>query len=233
MQKMGAKRLVLLAGLAGSLVWASAANAVTIDIGLAQNDASIGAVVDQHSSTLSPGTYAAAPGFTSISATTTSDFSSSQILLSNSINVAGTATNTLYLYVTMQGITGAVLPFTSVFQQGLLPVGAKVVQSTYIGLSNELWTGTLIGTATFSGPGSFSNVTTAYSGPAVLPNSPISVTELFAITLGHSKIANSTILINGEVSQGNTVPLPAALPLFGSVLGGGGLLFLRRNRRKA
>lgn len=226
MQKLCTRRLIALAGIAGSLMWGPAANAVTVTIGLAQDNATIGAVANQGTNNLAGFNF----GSFTISALGVENVVDGDLLIGNSISTYSSAggPHTLYLYITAQGISGPFQPFVSTFGSNALLAGNTVVESTYLSLSNALWTGTKIGgDATFTGPAaSFADIVDTSN---LSTSGTYSVTELFVITQSFgSGNASANIDISATVT-----PLPAALPLFGSVLGGGLLFGRLRNRRRA
>lgn len=232
MQKVfSAKKMLALTGIVGSLFCGPATNAATITIGLAEDNATIGAIVNQNVSSLGGVTF----GDFTVGVSSTSNIPLGELLIGNTIDIEkkGVGTHTLYVYITASGITGAVQPFISVFQENTLKAGNSVVETTFLSLTNQLWTGTLIGgPATFTGPGSFTNI---IDTSALSTSGTYSVTELFAITASTGGSSNSTTNIYGTFrgEETSTTPLPAALPLFTSVLGGGLLFGRLRSRRKA
>jgi len=260
---ISARKLVALAGIAGSLLWGTAANALTITIGAQSPGIGANLVTqmaqDDGQADCDGCTYGGANKFkfNSLSGTGIPVFNpslTSEVLDSSSYNVsAKTFGGTLYIYVVEQGLSGTgTYDFTSGFtaQYG----SNTVTETTWLDPTNGTGTQGLFGN-NISGPANLgiSTATPGYLinlGLATFPglasssqvaslipvNTPFSVIELFKVVLAPNSSASSTITLAANCdpcSITNPTPLPAALPLFGGVLGGG-LLFRRlRNSRKA
>ena len=222
-----------MAGIAGSLLWASTASAATVDIGLSFNG---GAITDTTQSSL------AGYGFHTFTLDVgTSTSAAPDVLNGTSVSARGTSsTNRVTIYVTETGIDPTVITSPFSFIDGTNAVNSNpaknyksVVISAYVDNNNGL----------FSTPGAglvasdtFLNGVTATGAGANNVSIPVGP-GLFSATIVFDIIGTSN---NGGDITGTLatvhappgVPLPAALPLFGSVLGGG-LLVRKLRRRKA
>ena len=231
------KRLIAVAGLAGSLLWGAAANAQTISIALdgAQIGSSFsGGSITGGNASGTVGTFGAnvsATGFPG------SGFGNPiPILLGNAISVNTSGAGTLTIAITEQGLL--TLPstfgtFSSTYSvQTISGTPLTVTEQTYYDAADGLFT-----TPTALGTGFTS--TAGVSGPNASNNialsTDFSVTELFTVVATAAGRTNDTINLAVDVTQGGPLgtPLPAALPMLGSVLGCGFFFRRLRNRRKA
>jgi hypothetical protein len=213
---MCSKRLLALAGVAASFLWVSAANAVTVSIGLQQagvNSGNISPVASGIDTTVlfggSYGTFTA----NAITANGSPPLSGSDLLGTTSSNISSSTAGVLSVWITAQNITSPIstaMSFISSFTENILsgPI-TSVAESTFLDTGNGLWT-----TAIPLSSKSFSAI-----GTAVLASlsentgaGPYSITERYIITAAGAGNALSTIDVSAT-------PLPAALPLFASGLG--------------
>jgi hypothetical protein len=232
-------------GTAAALVacWATAANAITIDIGIQSTTVNGGVVTEFGGS--SP---ASNPVIWSIPTTTYGSYTidvSGSASASNLGNSFGSTTldlahngpipEILTIYVTASNINGPIgnLPFLSSFTSNSLPAGWQVTETTYLGTNNgtlDHGLGAMLSSFVFSSIGSNPPVTHfANTG-----SGPYSLTEVYTITaqacesLSGACQAESTIQLSAVA-----VPGPVAgVGLPGLLLAGGGLLGWWRRKRK-
>jgi hypothetical protein len=231
------KRLIAVTSLAGSLLWGAAANAQTVSIGL--NGVQIGASFSGASplggnASGSSGNFSVnvgATGFPGLGFGSPIPLLFGDAIAVNSIG-AGTAT----IAITEQGLL--TLPstfgtFTSTYTVNSLSGSLTVTEQTYYDAANGKFT-----TPTALGAGLVGATAPTVVGPNNSANialsADFSVTELFTIVATAAGRTNDTINLGVDVTSGSIgTPLPAALPMLGSVLGGGFLFGRLRNRRKA
>jgi hypothetical protein len=164
------------------------------------------------------------PNFVSnISGTTNPDLPAPALLFSNSANLSpgGTGSHTLDVFVTALGLTASITSVVSGLTENLITDGWTATLSTFISPTNQLFTGTLLDTATFSDIGN-QDSTTNINDPAP---GPYSVTALYHI------VSNGTL--GGSTSTIVMVPGPivgAGLP--GLIAACMGLIGLQRRRRR-
>jgi hypothetical protein len=217
------------AGIAGMLLWAPAANAITVSVGLQETGTNGGAVTTVNSNTgasiVSAGVIGLSYGsFTSSTVTGTGLASPTDLLLSNSIHVSSGTAGTLNVFVTVQGLTtplSSALSLISSFTSNVLNGSiTSVTETTFISSTNALYAGAGLSSTVFSAIGT--NVQTASGNTGA---GTYSITEEFTIVATGSGNTNSSI----DVSS--ATPIPAALPLFAGGLGVLGLLARRRKRK--
>ena len=220
---MGTKRLLTIAGIAGSLLWASSAHAATVSIGLAEPAGApvlVGSGPDFAAFVGAFGTFS-----TNIVSGTVGVFP--DLLGSTTSNVSTATPGQLEVVVTAQGLTSPTSAFTSFLTSNTLPPGWTVTEQTFVDTANGLFTTTPGGTVTQLASNLFSSISTAVQGKAANSGSLYSITELYILTsTGAGGPALSTIDV-----AANPVPLPATLPLLGSGLLG--LWAWGRKRRAA
>jgi hypothetical protein len=227
------KRLIAVAGIASALLWGSAANALPVQIGL-QDISGGGAFTAPVPSEVTAsgaasffgafGTYT----FNNITATGIPLVSVGDILQSTSVNVTSALGGTLRVFITETGITGgSPLKFTT----GVTVQNGNGFSATATSYIDTVAYGTGTPLSTFLGlvPGATGSSQTSNQTPA----GTYSVTEIYNIILAAGATASLTMDVSAAPQGGQTTPLPAALPLLGSVLGGGLLFGRLRNRRKA
>lgn len=239
-------RLALLAGLAGATLFGATAHATLVSIQVQETGGPTQTVTGLPGQVV---TYTDAgvqfPDFSGISVTAAGNppLSGNDLLFSFTLDTTATANAALRVIVTEQGIsnvagagtTGFIPPFTTQFNANAPASFQSATESTYLDIDNGLFTMvTPLATTTFTTNGA---VTTTTS-PDPLVDDSYSVTEVYDIVFGpNGGNANLSIDLTSATcttcgAPGDT-PLPAAMPLLGSVLGGG-LLFARlRNRKKA
>jgi len=208
----GMQRLLMSAGIAGSLLLVgSAANASTIDIGLSFNG---GAIVDENTSSLTAFSF---HGFTITASGTSTGVTN--LVTGAAVNTAPNNTDVLRIFITATDNNAN-------FQNNPFFFSDRVSRGSYTSVSvagylddgnGKFVLSQLLGSDTWTDGLGHSN---SASGLAA------SVSGLYSATLEYT--------IKGPSNDGGSVgaaPVPAALPLFGSVLGGG-LLFSRLRKRK-
>ncbi len=236
MQKFATKHLVLLAGLTGSL-FATSASALPVTIGLQEAGFNGGLITAQP--TGDPQTsFAGSYGTFTVNLVNASGIGSfapgaNEVLDSNTLNTAGTG-GTLYLYITEQGVTAPTGQYN--FASGLAnqflgnQPGSTVREQVFVDDNNGLFAlTTMIADSTFTGL----QTSTQNAIVAMDSTKTYSVTELYIISFTGSNSSSSHIKLSASCQTCGDIgetPLPAALPLFGSVLGGGLLLASRRRR---
>ncbi|MDO6415143.1 PEPxxWA-CTERM sorting domain-containing protein [Sphingomonas sp. BIUV-7] len=121
------------------------------------------------------------------------------ILQTNGISVSSTIAGMLTVYVTQQNLTASTAGLTSSFTSNSFTGSAQsVVESTYYSASNELFGGTQLASALFTGIG-----TVVSTDALVGLSGPYSQTAKYVIAVG-----------DGTASVNNTINLsaPAAVP---------------------
>jgi hypothetical protein len=210
---MRAARVLAIAGITGSILWASSAGAATISVGLQEAGfgSPLGSITNEGIGfngaygTFSANIVSALPGIFP------------DLLNSNTLNTSSATPGTLSVYVTIQGLTTPISSVLSSLTTNLLPAGWSVTEQTFLDTGNGLFT-TSGGSVTMLSSHTFTNPPTA--GPdtskvnaAISSGSMYSITELYVITSsGLGGPANNTIDVVA------TTPLPGALPLLGSGL---------------
>jgi len=215
------------AGLAGALLMATSANAVTlVSIGISVDG---GPIVDETLPATGPtasfgGIVGAGSYFVSALGYGV-PLSNPNVLDSTSFNAtfAG-GVHTLNVYVTSQNNSGPVSNFISSFTSNTLSA-ATATETTYVDPGNGLFDGAQLNTASFTGTGS--SVLTSPVGTAAVT---YSVTELFSITSTGPGSANLTIDLGTGSTTNATTPIPATLPLLASALAGAWLWGRRRRK---
>jgi hypothetical protein len=225
MMNVRSKRLAASAAIAGSFfLWGAAANASTVSIGINGTEVATGS---------NSAIFSGSSGTFNVNLLTgTSSFS----FLGSTSNNQSSAGGTLQVEVTELGLTPGIYTFTN---SGFTVQGnfSSITEKTYYDPANGKFTTTnlIASSGAFAGPAIFPPLTAASAGPSnVSFFAPFSLTEIFDITLPVGGDDQSSIRLDWtfERLQQNT-PLPAALPLFASVLGGGGLLARWRRKRSS
>ncbi|MFL5296946.1 MAG: PEPxxWA-CTERM sorting domain-containing protein [Phenylobacterium sp.] len=140
------------------------------------------------------------------------------LLNSNTFDANASGAGALDVFVTVQGLTGATPGFLSGFTENLLSSGWSVTETTMLSTTNQLFAGTPLSTATFTGTGGVNAISHLTAGPG-----PFSVTERFHIVASGQGNAQSTIDIMA-------VPEPATWALM--IVGFGGVGAMLRGRRR-
>lgn len=214
------KTLLPAAALAAGLAISAQANAaVVISIGTSLG---AGAITTQATGAVAPGQQVHAGGFSVGGYTITSIDGTydvlPDILSGDSINLNGSGTGPLHIFVTIQGLDASTLlspALISTFSTSSAPAGTTL--ATFYDTGNGLYTtGTTLKSVTVQGNSSSAWVTSV--APAA---GPYSLTEEFTIT------GNGTF--NGGADIAN-VPEPATWGLM--ILGFGGIGAMVRNRRR-
>ena len=215
-QKFNGWRIAVVAAALGiGAVGANPAHASLISIGLQQAGVNGGAITTVATDAASPGSVGYIGAYGTFSTNNISAVGAPAMptgsIDTNSIQVSSTSAGTLNVYVTEQGLTSplGVQNWLSSFTSNIFGGAAKsVAETTFLSASNQLYAGTQIGTASFSGLGT-SYTTTA--SPNLLD--PYSETTMYAITVGAGfSNVNDTIDIS-------PVPEPMTLSLLaGSLL---------------
>jgi len=214
--------------MAGSLLWASTAGAVTANIGLQAAGVNGGAITQVagpvvNGVALVNQVYG---NFLVVGSGNGSPPNPNPLDLNSSSNTALItigAFGDISIYVTIRDITTPLanpLNLISSFTSNTLPAGWTVTESSFISSTNALWTGTALSSTAFNTIG-----TSVLSANANTGAGPYSVTARYDIHATTPETALSTIDISA-----NPVPLPGALPLF--VGGLAGLWALGRRRKK-
>jgi hypothetical protein len=144
--------------------------------------------------------------------------------------VLGGPSGPVYVYVTETGLTSpqSSLDFLSQLSIDSLPAGWAETESTYLdGANTPYGTATLLASSSAVGTQSIPK-----AGVAVTPDSPFSVTEVYAIySNGHAGIDTSTEYVSASVDPAPApsigTGIPGALAVGGVLLG---MTFLRRSR---
>jgi hypothetical protein len=241
------KRLLALAGVAGLLLWGAAANAQSISIGYDENNGAAPALgvpgnvlVNASANLDSSGVALLVGNFAKISVGENAVAGVNSVLDSSVFTLTTTGAGYVNIYVTLQDIphlASAIFSPTVTFNSGDVGagvstlVGSTLKGSAYYSSADAQWAlGDLLGASGALGLPS-SNQTLADVGR----NTPalFSVTEVFQIYMSGPGDSTAHIDLGIQESERSLgAPLPAALPLFGSVLGGGLLFGRLRNRRK-
>jgi hypothetical protein len=244
MIRLFCQRLLPAAAMAVGLVWGVAANATTISIGYSESDSSTptlgsGITTMGTSSGTSLAETGSAGNFSTIEATVNETTApGGGFLDSYSFDTTSGGAGNLFLYVTLSGISGQnSATFTPTFTVNSSSTGASYQISGvayYDGANAVYGLGTSLGSTT--APSTTPNdPNSAFSPTSTSLNTadPFSLTEVFEISMGGSGTTNSTFDIQYATSNTSlTTPLPAALPLFGSVIGCGAVFGKWRKRRK-
>lgn len=132
----------------------------------------------------------------------------------NTIDVNSTSNSggTLYIYITEQGLSqpSGISNFLSSFTANTFQGDVtSVTESTFVGTSNQLWTGTLLATYTFTGTGAppAMTVLTPNLGPL------FSETAEYVVTFFGTGSSDNTIIMSDPPAA---VPEPMSLVLLGS-----------------
>lgn len=232
MQKLATLRTITFAGVVGTVFWASAASALPVYIGydagggLPPQTPIISGEVNADGLAIFSGTVSGANGTFSVSdqALGVPNLGPGNLLFGQSIVVSTETGGTLKVYVSELNVpSSGIESFLSTFNTNPGSTYGSLTEQTFIGDANTKWdTTTPISPLQNLAPGD----TTSFLA-SLDPGASYSITEVFTITLAGGQ--SSTASIDVALAQ---TPLPAALPLFGSVLGGG-LLLRRLRRRKA
>lgn len=237
---MRSSRFVAFALVAAGFIGASTfcpANAYTVSIGLQQagvdgDGAGVNCVVGGICTVAGPSSPAAGViglsygTFTINNITANGPVGANTLLDSTSVNVSSSTGGTLYVYVTVQGITapvGAAVPFLSSFTSNALDAGMTLDTATYLSAADGLYAlTTLLGSASFVGPQLVATDVDLASVPTGA--GPYSLTAVYQITSSGAGSSNATIAVS--------VPGPivgAGLP--GLLMACAGLVALARRRR--
>ena len=231
-------KLALIAAFVGFGLWAQSAAAVTINIGTALGGPIGTSLTNTYSDASGSGSKSFAAGigaFADATGTGNGNLALPGILYSGSIDVSSSTAGTLWMYVSATGVTQppGKVQFASSFTintdgvAGVVPPSWIIEVDTYLNTSNSPYgaTGTnnLLATQCYG----------AACAPVLSPQfdtgaGPYSVIALYKITSGGTIAHNVSLTAN---IVGYEVPLPAALPLFMSAVGGFGLVGWRRRRR--
>ncbi len=201
---------------------ATSAFATSISIGLATTSTGPvttvatdgGSGVVNFSQNSSSSTYATFNGYSLSLNATGYPFTMQQgNLMTNAISVSSSSatTGSIYVYITETGLTSPTgqTPFLSSFTENSFGgAGGSVMETTLYSAMNNAYSGSQLGTATFTAIGTSTSTATANLG-----NGTYSVTEKYAITLNPNASANSTINLSPAAT-----PEPSSLALLGTGL---------------
>lgn len=212
----------------GALVWGPVAQASTISIGFQESGYNSGNIYT--AATSSSGSYNNdfSSGYgtfnnISISAYDSTILPNPEVLNSNSLNISGSTSGTLYIYVTSSGLLepngyGNLL---SSFTTNTITSGWTVTESTYYDLGNGVFSlANLAGSATFTK----SNSTGTGSTLIADLTGPYSITEVYEIQALGKGSSNDTI-------NTSFVPEPSGLGILGLGLSMIGALGWARRRK--
>ncbi len=218
----------------GCLLGAIPAEATTIEIGLAQAPPGMGPITTEATGTGVTGAswFGSYDNylFNVILATDPAPIGLSSGTLDVTLPAAlGGASGPIYVYVTETGLTSpqSTVDFLSQLSIDNLPTGWAETELTYLDSTGAAYgLGTLLASSSSAGTQSI-----AATG-AVTPDSPFSLTEVYAIySNGYAGINTSTEYISGSVDPAPAPSIGAGVP---GVLAVGGVLlgmtFLRRSR---
>jgi hypothetical protein len=136
---------------------------------------------------------------------------------------ASNGNKTLYIYITERGLTSptGVSNFLSGFTSNTFTGGATSVEEhTFLSTSNALWTGTALGSQTFTGIGSSSMLNLS-------PN----ITGVFSETAQYIIKIHGDGSVNESINMSNPIPESTSMALLGSSLIGIGMIKRRRTAR--
>lgn len=216
MQLVTSRRLLASAAVAGSLVlFGTAAQANSVYISLdGTNDVASGS---GSASTTFSGSFngnASASGLPNTIAP--------ELLDSSSLVISAGNGGSFTIYISETDLTGPIAAFQSTFNAS--GTYSSITETTYLDLSNAKYgTGTQLGSEILTG-----NSTKIDPSAVGVVSGSYSLTQVYTVTL----VAGNTVNASIDISAAAT-PLPAALPLFGSVLGGGLLLGRLRKKKRA
>jgi hypothetical protein len=109
------------------------------------------------------------------------------------LNASSTTASTITVFMTAQGLTTPTDQFTSGFTENLLSGSVISVQElTFLSTTNALYTGTQIGSTTFTGIGT--DTQTAFLNPG---SGPYSITEEYIVTFGPGGGSASATIVVG------------------------------------